>query len=273
MKPYVRIVPTRWGNMAAFECDPFITRSLLHYGDSTIDEVRLALSMVKPGDVVIDAGANIGTFSVPLAQRVGPTGSLLAFEPQRLACMALTSNLFINSLGEWASPVMAALGDECGTVKVHRINPRELNNVGGARLNDETNKSGMNSVGFDDIDIMTIDSLNLPRLDFLKIDTEGMDWRVILGGWKTIERCQPAILCECLPDDYEQEPAQKLRETLDKIGYRGWKIITPLYTRDNARLNQENIFDDIESHDVVALPNSMTLPVDIAAMVANFYPL
>lgn len=273
LKQYVRILPTRWGNFATFECDPYITGSLAAYGDSTLDEVRIALALTKPGDVVIDAGANVGTFSVPLAQRVGPSGQLYSFEPQRLVCMALTSNLFINSVGEWSNPIPAALGDECGIVKVHRINPRMSNNIGGARVNDEENKSGLQTLGLEDVDMVTIDSLDLPRLDFIKIDTEGMDWRVILGGWKTIERCQPAILCECMPDDFDPEAAAKLRETLEKVGYCGWKVITRLYSPDNARMNTFNMFADVESHDVVALPKTMQLPVDIAAMVANFSPL
>ena len=272
-KQYVRILPTRWGNMAAFECDPYITGSLAAYGDSTLDEVRIALALINKGDVVVDAGANIGTFSVPFAQKIGPTGQLYSFEPQRLVCMALTTNLFINSVGEWSNPIPAALGDECGIVKVHRINPRELNNIGGARVNDGENKSRLSTLGFDDVDMVTLDSLNLQKLDFMKVDTEGMDWRVILGGFKTIERCKPSILCEALPDEIEDGPVQKLKETLDKLDYVGWKISTRLYSPDNARMNPVNMFGEISSYDVLAFHKSKGFPDSVSEMITNAEPL
>ena len=78
--------------------DRFIGRSLELYGEYAELELQLLLRLIKPGDIVIDAGANIGALSVPMAQRVGPDGWVLAAEPQRLVHQALCANVALNGL-------------------------------------------------------------------------------------------------------------------------------------------------------------------------------
>ncbi len=248
---YVKVIPTRWGNMACFAGDGYFRAALEYYGEYAPDELALCLQCIKPGDVVIDAGAHIGTFAVPFARRVGPTGHVCAFEPQRLAYMALTTNLFINCLGEWTTPICAALGAEVGRCKVHRIDPRAPNtNIGGARLNDPDNISGIPILGEqEDAPMTTIDAMGYIRLDFIKIDTEGMDAAVIAGGKETIKRCRPVILTECLEGD-----EQPLKDILADLDYRGYRITTGLYSPQNVRLETENVFGDAASFDVIAFP-------------------
>ena len=52
------------------------------YGEWAEGELNLFLQIVRPGDIVLDVGANIGAFTVPLAKRVGMSGRIYAFEPQ-----------------------------------------------------------------------------------------------------------------------------------------------------------------------------------------------
>ena len=63
--------------------------------------VKLYRRLVKPGDVVLDIGANIGAHVLPLAVLVGDAGRVIAFEPTRYACRKLQANLALNPrLGE-----------------------------------------------------------------------------------------------------------------------------------------------------------------------------
>jgi predicted methyltransferase len=49
-----------------------------------LKKLQLFLQIVKPGDIVVNAGSNIGAFTVPLAKAVGPRGHVHAFEPQKI---------------------------------------------------------------------------------------------------------------------------------------------------------------------------------------------
>jgi Methyltransferase FkbM domain len=68
-------VDTTFGRIETF-VDDLITNQLLQFGAHTRPELALLLSIIEPGDFVFDVGAHIGTFSAPVARRVGPTGKV-----------------------------------------------------------------------------------------------------------------------------------------------------------------------------------------------------
>jgi hypothetical protein len=76
----ISLVKSRWGTMLTLSNDFYITGSLREMGEYCHEEIELLLQLVKPGSTVIDAGANIGAFSLPLALACAP-GPLFAFEP------------------------------------------------------------------------------------------------------------------------------------------------------------------------------------------------
>src|SRR5688500_1390243 len=78
--------------------DNFIGRSLDLYGEWGEKEITPLLSCVRPGDTVLDIGANIGTHTVAIAHKVGPTGRVYAFEPQRRIFQMLCGNVAVNAL-------------------------------------------------------------------------------------------------------------------------------------------------------------------------------
>lgn len=252
LNQYTEIVPTRYGNMVALKCDQHIYGSLSMYGESTRDEVAMCLSLVKQGDVVLDVGANIGTFTVPLALAVGRSGQVVSFEPQRIVYQCLCANLAINSLSDYVDPVRAGVGAENGLASVPSINPfQKNNNVGGIRLNQPAEIS-------EQVQIVTIDSLGLDRVNLIKIDVEGMEHLVLAGADDTVKRFRPAIFAECLPGD--DSNAAGLKAFFARHNYRAWKTIVPLFSKQNARLCQVDIFGEQYDHNVVALPSEATPP-------------
>ena len=241
-------------------CDNIMSPALDFYGESTQVELEMCLSFIKEGDWVIDAGANIGTYTIPFARRVGSAGFVFAFEPQMLVHMALTTNVFINSLGEWCQPIPNALGETEGMAKIARINPRKPNNTGGARINDETNFANLDRVGVDPVKVITIDSLNLERLDFIKVDTEGMDSKVLRGGIQTIKRTKPTIVAEILGMPVNEPELENMRNVLDEIGYRAWRVPTPIFNPNNSRMEKQNVFGGLFSSDILAIPKDKPMP-------------
>src|ERR1039457_4555745 len=80
----VRLRQCRHGVMAYHPKDSHVGRSLDLYGEWAESELELLGVLLQPGQVAVDVGANIGTHAVFFAERVGATGTVIAFEPQRL---------------------------------------------------------------------------------------------------------------------------------------------------------------------------------------------
>lgn len=88
--------------------------ALKTYGEWSYDEVRLWQQIVRPGDVVVDAGGNIGLFSLDFARLVGREGTVYAFEPHPFMFELLAGNMALN-VATNVKPYNAALGDAPGT--------------------------------------------------------------------------------------------------------------------------------------------------------------
>jgi hypothetical protein len=91
--------------------DSFIGRSLDLYGEWC--EAEGLLPLLGPGQVVVDVGANIGTHTIPFANKVTKTGLVVAFEPQRQVFNYLVSNLTLKNLLHVAT-FQSALGEASG---------------------------------------------------------------------------------------------------------------------------------------------------------------
>jgi hypothetical protein len=88
-----RVKQCRHGMMLYNVHDLYVGRSLDQYGEFSQGEIDLFGQILKPGQVVLDVGANIGAHTLWFAQTVGPSGTVLAFEPQRIVFQALCANL------------------------------------------------------------------------------------------------------------------------------------------------------------------------------------
>jgi hypothetical protein len=80
--------------------DTDISKVLAETGEWEEQPLQILLSIVREGDTVIDAGANVGAMTVPLAKRVGPTGRVHAFEPQvgvRLTCVCMCIYVYVSA--------------------------------------------------------------------------------------------------------------------------------------------------------------------------------
>jgi FkbM family methyltransferase len=240
-------VRTKDGPMLYFKNDQYIGRSLETYGEYCQQEADLLARMISPGDVVVEAGANIGAHTVPLARRVGPLGRVYAYEPQRVVHQLLCTNVTLNGLLN-VHVYRAGMGAAAGSLGVAECDFENVGNFGGVSLG--------YGVGRELVPVVTLDSLALDRLRLLKIDVEGMEENVLEGGQETIARLRPILYVE---NDREERSASLIRRILG-FDYQLWWHLPFLYSEENFFAAQENIFPGVVAFNMIGVPREQ--PVD-----------
>jgi FkbM family methyltransferase len=168
----------------AFQAESLIKTGRPHIWDE-LNKILMLLSRLPDNCVVVDAGANIGLVAVPAALAVQTRGGVVhAFEVQRMLCYALCGSAALNDL-ENLIVRNQALGSTIGTLGAGKPDYSRPQDFGLFSLVNQ------NEPQPETIDVVTIDSLNLPRLDFLKVDVEGMEVEVLKGARGSIEQHQP----------------------------------------------------------------------------------
>lgn len=170
---------------------------------------------VHPGMICLDIGANVGALTLPLAREVGPKGHVYAFEPGPVFSKRLKANLKLNPTLEKRVTVFP-----CGL----SYEPGELfwnedpEFPGNAWLLGEKGTK---------VSVKTLDSillpLNLPRLDWIKVDVEGMESEVLKGARETLKRYHPQIVFESSIEfeAIRKRPVRKeLFEELESLDYK-----------------------------------------------------
>jgi FkbM family methyltransferase len=232
----------RHGKLMYLLNDAYIGRSLDVYGEYSEGEIDLFRQLLRPGDVAIDVGANIGALTVPMARLVQPGGALVAFEPQRAIFDVLCNNLRLNGLAN-VQAFRRAVGSATGTIRVPPLDYQGADNFGGVALGGASGE---------EVQLVTIDSLALPRLRLLKVDVEGMEHGVITGARATLGRLKPAVYVE----NDRAENSQALISLLFDIGYRLWWHITPLFNPKNFFGHPRDIFGEVMSFNMIGFPRS-----------------
>jgi FkbM family methyltransferase len=240
----VRTKDCRHGRLSYLAHDLYVGRSLDLYGEFSEREVQLFLQIVRDGSVVLEAGANIGALTVPLARAAGPQGRIIAYEPQRALAALLRHNLAANAL-DTVEVRQAALGRAAGTLRVPRLDYHQPFNYGGVAMTEDAGDADGDPVA-----VETIDALALPRLDLLKVDVEGMEVEVLTGATETIRRLQPMLYVE---NDREQHSHAVISLT-EALGYRAWWHFPPLFNPENFLGNAHNVFPRILSVNLLCAP-------------------
>lgn len=244
------LLECRHGRMLCNRHDMYVGRSLLTYGEFSELESVVLRQLVRPGDTVVEVGANIGAHTVALAKLAGPAGRLVAVEPQRVVHQMLCANLALNDI-TWVRCLHAAAGAAPGEIRVPHIDYRQTSNFGGVAL-------GAYTEG-EPVPVLTVDALQLPELHLLKIDVEGMELDVLRGAAQTLVRCRPAVYVE---NDREDRSAA-LVAWLDAAGYAMYWHVTPLFNPDNYFGIADNVFGDLVSRNMLCFPRSVPHRVDL----------
>ncbi len=149
------------------------------------ETVSVIQQILKPGDCVIDGGANVGFYTLMMAAMVGESGKVIAFEPETSNLNCLRQNL--SKYNYKAKIIAQPLWDKCERVTLH-LNPLS---PGCHSLSPYYSDSYANL----EMEATTIDTWGLePNL--IKLDIEGAEIQALTGGIKTIFKHRPYLICE-----------------------------------------------------------------------------
>ncbi|HEX3865006.1 MAG TPA: FkbM family methyltransferase [Stellaceae bacterium] len=235
----------RHGRMLYLLNDSYIGRSLDYYGEYGEFEGQVFAQMIRPGQSVVEVGANIGAHTVHLAKLVGPGGTVLAFEPQRSLFYLLCANLALNEHFH-VRAVHAAVGATAGSIPVPLLDHRAKMNFGALSLPLFT--SG------DQVPLMVLDDFDLPSLRLLKVDVEGMETDVLRGARRTIAQHRPLLYVE---NDRRDQSEQLIRLIME-LGYDLHWHLPFLFNADNFRGRSDDIFPKVASINMLCIPQETT---------------
>ena len=247
--PMNQVAKTRHGIMCFNQHDHYVGNSLKRYGEYSEAEVELFQQIIKPGQVVIEVGSNIGAHTIPLAQLVGPRGKVYAFEPQRLMFQNLCANTAMNGLTNIYAHQMA-IGDKNGNIQINELAAMTPQNFGGYSIPHNQGDS-------EKVKIATLDSFAFKKCHFIKADVEGMEVEVLQGARKLIEQHKPVLYIE----NDRKKRSQQLLNLLQELGYRIIEHKPRLYKQNNFSQNKENVFGKIVSLNIVAFHSSCKVNV------------
>jgi FkbM family methyltransferase len=211
--------------------DRFMLPHIRNVGAWEADESAHLRATLRPGMKVLDIGANVGYMALVMAEAVGDDGFVIALEPEPLNFELLCHNLRRNGATN-VVPVHSAAGERTGTITLQR----SPDNAGDHR-------TAPHPVGIAPLDVplVAIDDLLGPDqvVDFVLIDAQGYDHRVVQGMAETIKRCRPRMLIEFWPIGIlglGEDPDEVL-DQYRSLGYR----IHLLPDKDVSHLGAEEI--------------------------------
>lgn len=181
-------------NGIKFELDlrEVIDSSLYYSGSFEPKIENLINKFLKPGMYVVDIGANIGYHTFRMASLVKPSGVVYAIEPTSTAYAKLLRNAALNPHIINVEFIKVGLAnDDLGEQKIAFQSSYRL--------------SGQNEVINEQVKLLKLDSLikerSIERLDFIKLDVDGFEAKVILGAMETFRRFSPILIMEVTPSE------------------------------------------------------------------------
>jgi FkbM family methyltransferase len=219
----IEVLSTAHGRFTCFRRD-HTTEHLRRFGTHQASDLHIALDMTRPGDAVVDVGAHVGTFTVPLSRRVGEAGIVTSFEGAPDTYAMLQQNVADNRCSN-VETVHAVVSSQPG--RRYRLADQPAG-VGATYFEPSGDALGVGSVALDE----SLSGSDRRPVRFLKIDVEGHEVEVLRGALKLLREDRPIVLLEVSRAQLRRYGGS-LRE-LDHL-LRGYHFFINLAERNSTR--------------------------------------
>jgi FkbM family methyltransferase len=177
------------------------------------EEMAFCLHFLRPNDLFVDIGANVGVFTVLAGSAIG--AECISVEPGDDAYATLQDNITINGISARARTIKACISDEDSSCQFKESNESTLSHIATASADDSANVI--------EVKTQRIDTLLFGRTpSMMKIDVEGYEKQALIGASATLNNKDlKAILIEVGQHSwrYDIDPAE-IHDLLQSYGFR-----------------------------------------------------
>jgi FkbM family methyltransferase len=214
------------------------SRTLLACADYETHETELLKKIIKPGFVVIDAGASFGWFAIHFAKWVGCEGKVYAIEPVEESFRELKENVALNDCRN-VEMLHQAVGNGSGLIDFY-VPGIDLGSGAASRYLDMGKKLSVQLTTLDAV----VKQYGIEKVDFIKMDIEGGELELLRGAQTLLMACRPSALVEIVDIHCKRfgHTPYDVYSFLVQLGYTA-RFISPsgdLVECDSARLRNGN---------------------------------
>jgi FkbM family methyltransferase len=195
---------------------PYVLREQLDFFE---DELAFVRQLLRPGQQVIDIGANYGVYTLPMAAKLGPGGHLWAFEPTSSTAEFLAKGISENAFGQ-VTLVRSAVSSAPGSAQISLQYHSELNSL----IHGQPPPGKSETVSVVSLDECK-DRYGWREIELIKIDAEGEESNIIKGGRRFFAELAPLV-------QYELRTALEINFELirefEGIGYDSYRLVPGL---------------------------------------------
>ena len=221
--------------------DPGVSRTLAVKGTREQDQVFIVRRELKAGMVVLDIGANIGSYALLEASIVGAQGTIYALEPSPQNFALLQKNIALNQLENIISPYQLGAANQTGVGKFYIHAASNLHTFHPQKYREFANTSD-NYKETIDVEIVNVGEFLKDKkpIDFIRMDIEGFEVEVLEGLMDSIRNntISPKILFEVHRPKYD-DVHHNMRAQLEQLFSLGYKVKTLISSDESLSLFHE----------------------------------
>ncbi|MTH47325.1 FkbM family methyltransferase [Intestinirhabdus alba] len=208
--PFTISIPTAHGQMLVNRYDINQTNSLIKTcAGPDIQQISIAqhiCSIAPEGSVMLDIGANFGSYALSCASALRDKGGIVhAFEAQRIISYMLSGSAVLNGY-ENLFVHHACVGNDVCDIPIPRFDYTKQMNFGSIEFGKEQKEQlhQQRGISNESVKQVRIDDFNFEKVCFVKIDVEGMETKVLEGAIETFRKSMPVIQIEILKSDLKE---------------------------------------------------------------------
>ncbi|WP_353932498.1 FkbM family methyltransferase [Okeanomitos corallinicola TIOX110] len=192
------------GSIIKLDLRSLLEQKVFFTGEYDSDIIHILSKTLHPGVVILDIGANIGLYSIALAEKlkqISNNGQIWAFEPTPTNFQRLSNLVEINNLNNTVYPINTALGNIEGNIQLCLVDEKNNSSTGNAFWLKEglpNLEKATCTAPITKLDTF-VQQNSITKCDLIKVDIEGAEMEFLLGGMSFIQKTRPIIYGEFNP--------------------------------------------------------------------------
>jgi FkbM family methyltransferase len=187
----VNLVVTRAGLQWCLNPSDYTQAELFWTGETDRWDIYHVKKLLRPGSTMFDIGANFGSYSLQICEGLATKCNIHCFEPTLETYKRLVQNIHLNGFSEKISAHCVGLSDEPSVGGL----AHQVGNSGASRIVSTGEGQQVSLINLDTF----CEANHIDQLNFIKMDVQGFEPRVLRGATATIERFRPPMLVELDP--------------------------------------------------------------------------